>query len=116
MGTAIHGHPPAFRSIPPEDWRNVLAEAASQDEVLAVVRDYLALWSPEEIARLPAECRPGRMKDDVDVSRWAYCLAAQHCSAQLGDDDDHLVTRMLVFTTQAAMRLAEVVHPDADGD
>jgi hypothetical protein len=39
-----------------------------------IVRDYIATWRPEELARLPEECRPGRPSERADVSYIAYQL------------------------------------------
>jgi hypothetical protein len=40
-------------SAPQEDWRNLIRAASQEEEVIELVRDHIALWSPEEIARLP---------------------------------------------------------------
>lgn len=100
---------PAARSAPPlEGWQPHLAAASTEPEVVAVVRDYLATWSPDEIARLPQECRPGRIKDGEDVARFAFELATCHCGAALPDADDELLTRMLVVVSHACTRISEI--------
>jgi hypothetical protein len=103
-------------AAPPEDWRNLISGSTNEDEVVAMVRDHLARYSPQEIARLPEECRPPRIRDAEDVSRWAFELARTHC-AQSGDDDNETVLeRMLEFVTQAAQRLSELkaTAPETD--
>ena len=106
-------------SAPPEDWRNLIRDSATEDELVSLVRDHLARWSPDEIARLPEDCRPGRIRDGDDISQWAYLLASNHCSRTVHPDDEPLLERMLEFVTQAAIRLSElqaVERPEGHAD
>jgi hypothetical protein len=96
----------SFAGVP--SWRTLLQDATTESQVVSCVRDHLALWTPEEIARLPEECRPGRIKDAEDVSRWAFALATHHCASNLQGEEEHQLTKMLVFVTQAAHRIAEL--------
>lgn len=96
------------QAAPPEDWRNLLRETTHEEEVVSLVRDHMARWSPEEIARLPEDCRPGRIRDGEDISQWAFTLAQNHCAGTARPQDEPLLDRMLEFVTQAAIRLAEL--------
>ena len=91
---------------PHDDWRNLIRASAQEDEVLTLVRDHMARWSPEEIGRLPLDCRPRRIRDAEDVSQYAYQLASNHCAGTA--QDEGLLERMLEFVTQAALRLSEL--------
>ena len=91
---------------PREDWRNLILAATQEEEVVELVRDHLARWSPEEIARLPVECRPPRIRDAEDISRWAFDLASSHCAQSGKGIDEPMLERMLEFVTQAAIRLS----------
>ena len=42
-------------------WTERLGTSQTEDEVVAAVREYLALLSHEEVETLPASCRPVRM-------------------------------------------------------
>jgi hypothetical protein len=95
-------------SAPPEDWRNLIRDSLHEDEVVSLVRDHMARWSPEEIARLPEDCRPGRIRDGDDISHWAYLLASNHCAGTVPANDEPLLERMLEFVTQAAIRVSEL--------
>jgi hypothetical protein len=100
-------------SAPPEDWRNLIRDSVNEDEVVSLVLDHMALWSPEEIARLPEDCRPGRIRDAHDISHWAYLLASNHCAGTVPAEDEGLLDRMLEFVTQAAIRVTELKAVDA---
>lgn len=96
------------RAAWPHDWRSILAAASTEEEVLEFVRGYLATWGAEELASLPAECRPGRVKDAEDINRWTFELASTYCAATFDKDDMPVLEHMLVFATQAAAQLSKV--------
>jgi hypothetical protein len=95
-------------NAPREDWRNLILASTQEEDVLELVRDHMARWSPEEIARLPEDCRPPRIRDSEDISRWAFDLASTHCAQTIRAEDEFLLDRMLEFVTQAAVRLSEL--------
>lgn len=93
---------------PAGDWRNLMRSSSHEDEVLELLRDHIARWTPQEIAHLPPDCRPGRIRDADDVSRWAFELASTHCAQSVAVRDEPVLERMLEFVTQAALRIAEL--------
>src|SRR3954470_12448816 len=49
-------------------WQGRLDQAMTREDVVGVARDYMALWSPNELSCLPANLRPGKLVDSDDVS------------------------------------------------
>lgn len=49
-------------------WHRQVDNAETAVEVVAIARDYLASWSPQEISLLPQSIRPSRMRDEEDVA------------------------------------------------
>lgn len=98
---------------PMPDWRRHFVRATTEHEVLTLAREHVASWALEEIARLPEECRPGRLRDGDDISHSAYELARAHCSLCCDADQDLVVTRLLAFMSEAAIRMAEVKAVEA---
>jgi hypothetical protein len=98
------------RSTLPHDWRSILAAASTEAEVVEFVRGYLATWGAEELALLPPECRPGRIKDAEDINRWAWELASTHCAAACDDTGRPVLEEMLVFATQAAAHISQMQY------
>jgi hypothetical protein len=92
----------------PLDWRSVLQCAANEQELVAATRDYLACWGPEEIARLPIECRPGRLRDAEDMSQWAFELRSHQLAGRGRPEDDALLLKMALFANEAVERLAKL--------
>jgi hypothetical protein len=85
-------------------WFDLLASASTPAEVVNVARDYLATWTPEEIARLPRACRPPRsLKFPEEIVDYAFALVKAHLDA---DSDSNGVTRMATFFAEASWRVA----------
>jgi len=56
-------------------WHGKLEGAESADDVVALVRDYVASLSPEHLGRLPEVCRNLRVKAEDDIEYWTYRLS-----------------------------------------
>lgn len=111
MNRRLHQHGFDPRSGSPPDWLSLILASSSAAEVAATARDYLANWSPDEIAMLPRDCRPGRIRDGVDIGNLAFKLARAHCFLH-ADDEDGLLEKMMVFFTHASTRIAQLEgHP-----
>lgn len=101
-----HGYDP--RASSPPDWLSLLLASSSEEEVLSTARDYLATWSPQEIFRLPKECRPGRMRDGEAVSTIAFQITRAHCLGRPNVGDERYLEKMMVFFSHAATRIAQL--------
>ncbi len=87
-------------------WQHRLAEAYDTEQVLWVVRDFIASWHPEELSALPAGCRPERMADADDVALYAFRLAQRTCCA---DGDGPALQRMSTFFSAASHRVSQLM-------
>jgi hypothetical protein len=85
-----------------------LRATASENDVVQLVRDYVSDWLPEEIGRLPTDCRPGKLRDAEDLSTLAYNLTQACVSFELDTRDLAFVEEMDVFVTHACRRIAEI--------
>lgn len=56
-------------------WRLLFDGAGSVEDVLRIVRDHVSMWRPDEIAELPAACRPGHFANADEVTAYATLLA-----------------------------------------
>ena len=102
-------------TAPPEDWRNLILASTQEEEVVGLVRDHMARWSPEEIARLPEECRPPRIRDAEDISRWAFELASTHCAQSLTADEDGLLDSLEHRQANSRLSCQVCLGADLDG-
>lgn len=87
-------------------WHERLAEALTADEIIGVVKDYLATWRPDELARLPGDCRPGPMRDGEDIALYAFSMVRHQCLAGGSDPELH---RLATFFSAASHRLSQVM-------
>src|ERR1700716_2891244 len=89
-------------------WYRQVDNAKTGLEVVAVARDYLASWGPQEISLLPESIRPARMRDEQDIEiLHAKVIDEYHGTHATGDALDAL-QRMTSFVVRAAIRLAEL--------
>jgi hypothetical protein len=93
------------------DWIDRLDEAPSEEEVVRIVREYVAGWPRHDLLDLPPTCRPENIADAQQVARWAYALAASRCSRSRSDDQPILLERMAAFFAHATHRLAMLASP-----
>jgi len=89
-------------------WPQVLDDAVTEHDLVMVVREYLATLGPDEIARLPADCRPGKITDGEDVGDFAFRLATAHLEFAGSRTDRLLLERVMGFFTRATSRLASL--------
>jgi hypothetical protein len=91
----------------PATWQGLLATCATEAEVVAVARDFLATISPCEAARLPETLRPRRMLDANDITTYAFDLVR----GDAGDDGgtQRALHRLAHFFSRASIRLAEIM-------
>lgn len=87
-------------------WAGKLREARSEMDVVAVVRDFVALLTPEEFARIPERLRPGRFVDAHDVTSYGFDLVRHECEDKEGR---RVVRRMARFFSEASIRLSEIL-------
>jgi hypothetical protein len=87
-------------------WNQSIHNAPDQKALAALVNDYLAMWSPHEMERVPVECRPDRIRGIEDIEYWRGRLSNSYCSGAVHDDASAPISRLIAFFTAAAERLA----------
>ena len=61
--------------MPGSDWHNYLKEATTENDVVAVCNRFLAVWTFEDLGRLPAACQPKTSLEIEDIGDYAVKLA-----------------------------------------
>ena len=85
-----------------------LRSAASERDVVELAREYLGEWLPEEIGRLPDDCRPVKLRDGDDLSHLAVNLAIATTSFDIRPEDLRMVEELDAFIGSACRRVAEI--------
>lgn len=91
-----------------KDWQLRLGDANSTEEVLWVARDFLAQWTPEQIAELPEHCRPGRLADADDIASYALSLVKHQCDGESWQVAAP-IQEMASFFIAAATRVSQIM-------
>lgn len=89
-------------------WLQQIDTAKSPLEVVAITRDYLASWRPDELALLPALCRPGRVKDEQDIEQLHGGLVDEYRRNQLNGDALSALQRITSVIVRASVRIAQI--------
>ena len=95
-------------------WQQRLRDAESEAEVVEVVRDFLATFSPYDLARLPSQLRPGRVVDGGDVNDYAFTLVRHNHDDSAGTA--RCIHRLSNFISSASLRLSELTGTHAVED
>lgn len=116
-GTSITSLVPAAPASGPERaplprnsglyWSRQIDAATSATEVVAVARDYLATWTPKDLAKLPLECRPGRVKSRGDIEQLHAGLVEEYHRNRLTGEELSALQRLTSFIVRASVRLAQ---------
>ena len=102
-------------------WYRLIDSAKSSLEVVAIARDYIATWSPEELARLPASARPGRLRDERDLEELHERLVDEYRNSRASGAALEALQKFTSFMVRASIRVAELMDgarrgPGGDGD
>jgi hypothetical protein len=89
-------------------WIGQLENAHSTTDVVAIVRDYIALWSPEEIAVLPPAVRPGRVRDEGEITDLHERLVEAYRTTRATGEALATLQRLTGFMGRASIRIAEL--------
>jgi hypothetical protein len=95
-------------------WYGQIQAAPTIADVVAIVRDYIALWSPEEMAMLPAAARPGRVRDASDVTDLHERLVEEYRTTRASGEALATLQRFTGFLVRASLRMAELARDEGE--
>ena len=97
-------------------WFTQLDRATTIPQVVAVVRDYFATWTPAELARLPVQCRPPRVRDEEDIATLHATLVEEYRTSRSSGEDLDALQRLTSFVVRTSIRLAELGVSSSEQD
>jgi len=89
-------------------WYTQLDRAKSANDVVNVARDFIATWSPEDLALLPESCRPGRLRDEEDIEALHATLVEAYRESRATGRELDALQRLTSFVVRASIRVSEV--------
>ena len=83
----------------------ILGATASDQAVVNLASQYLAAWTPAELAAIPGCCRPGAVRDVEDLADIAYALTRARIESSAVNSR---LDEMELFFAQACARVSEL--------
>ena len=96
------------RALIRSKWRTLLKGAHNEAAVLVLVRAFAGAWHADEIAAIPSELWPGRVITPRDVIDGAARIAQAHAEFAGDARELALLQELLLFMTQAAVRIVSL--------
>ena len=94
----------AFERMDPL-WHSRVDSAISADDVVALMRDYVATLTPEQLGGLPERYRPVRVKAEDDLEYWTFRLS----SVPSGERLDHVFLQdLFMHFLHASLRITQI--------
>jgi hypothetical protein len=79
-------------------WHDRIGLARNPATLVELARDFVAIWTPAELAQIPESCRPARMKDIGDIHHCSERLATEFVRlAQAGESAEGLDAMVAFF-------------------
>jgi len=88
-------------------WHGAMESVETIDEVVALVREYLATLAPEQYLRLPDAYRALRVKAEDDIEYWTLRLSQRHAAHGPGVDAE-LTQEIFDHFLHATLRMARL--------
>ena len=79
-----------------------------------MARDFMATLTPAELATLPEECRPARLRDEEDIEALHSCLVEEYRVSRATGAELQTLQRLTSFVVRTSIRLAELGKPSSD--
>lgn len=92
----------------PQSWSRQIEDARSPQQVAAIVRDYLAMWAPEELSLLPSACRPGHVRSAQDVDELHSRLVDEYHRDRARGAALSALQRLTNVIVHASVRIADL--------
>lgn len=79
--------------------------AHTESELVAVIRECLRDWHPDDLAQLPEKCRPGKIRDGEDIADLAFTLTTTRIDSS---QPNELLVSLETLFAQACQRLSQI--------
>ena len=89
-------------------WHGRIEVAESVDEVVALVRDYIATLAPQHFMRLPDACRGLRVKAEDDIEYWTFKLSQRPGPGNPEQVDAELMQEVFNHFLHASLRISQI--------
>lgn len=92
----------------PTSWFRQMEGSRSESEVVAIARDYFAMWTPEEIGILPPAIRPPHIRDATDLEELNRRAVEVFRETRATGEELNLLQRLTGFVGRSCVRIAQL--------
>jgi hypothetical protein len=85
-----------------------VATARTCEELVEAANDYLASWHHRDLALIPDDCRPSRVRDVDDLFYWHGRLSETYVARTVVSAEGIAIRRMVGFFLSAAERASHI--------
>ena len=96
-------------SVRYDDWRAPIQIASDLDQLVRIVREYLATWAPDQLANLPIEVGATALASAADIPARAVLAAQADLRCNGEEPTANLLREMALTLCAAASRLGFLV-------
>ena len=89
-------------------WREELDAAATEKDVINVVRDYVALLSRDDLRAMPEASRPGVIATAEEIAEWAVTLVREQLELAAAGEGAEVMGDMGEFFAAAAAKMTGI--------
>jgi len=92
----------------PEHWLAQIAGASTNDEIVAIAREYAGALTEGERMRLPPNCLPPSFKSAEEVNDYALTLTRAQLSFRGAISSEVVLERLMLFFATLSGRYAQI--------
>ena len=90
----------------PLNWSGRLHAARTKEEVVDVIRDFVATFSPRDLADVPTRLWPPKMRDARDVTDYAFVLVRFRVDDE--KTSSSTIDRLSAMFSDATVRISQL--------
>jgi hypothetical protein len=95
-------------------WHEMIEHSGGPSEIVSIVQDFVSNLTPTDLAAVPEDCRPGRIRDESDIDFWNLRLA-DACHELWGTDrDGKTLIEMSQLFLRASVKVSRLLEPQAE--
>jgi hypothetical protein len=95
-------------------WHEMIEHSSQSRDIVSIVQDFVSNLTPTDLAAVPPDCRPGRIRDESDIDFWNLRLA-DACHDLWGTDrDGKMLIEMSQVFLRASVRVSRLLEPHSE--
>ena len=98
------------------EWLAAVRRAATDDDLVEVMKRYVASRAPQDLMELPAACRPPIPRGNDDILESAVVLTREELKCESGSAQHAALRQMAAVFAEASLRLSRMIGHGSGAD